>query len=773
MRAVQRSMPAISEIVSAVSDKSLLMRALYFFSGLLVSRGAMFGDFVPFGVSFAAAVPYENVIEASIGSLLGYILLLKGASFRCAASVITVFALRWLFSDLPKINGSRAFAPLISSMPLLCTGFVMIIATSKGSSAVVMCVLEAMFAAVGAYFLNETVIVSSGRSGIRTFDQQEIACLFMTGCIFLLSVSSLTIGGISAGRIIAVTAVLFCAYYGSVAGGCVGGTAAGVVFGLSGEKYSFLTLSYAFGGLMSGLFSYAGRIGSAAAFLLCSAALSIKDGVTKESAAVFYETVIALLLFLFIPKETGVRIAEVFTPKRKNADTESLRRGVIMRLDLASRAIKGINEAVNSVARRLGEFYSNEINGVFSRSVDENCTRCGLRQFCMSEGEETHINSLAAVAPILEKTGSVDEDDLGKVFNKRCCKKSEMAESVNANYETYVGFLAAQARASQVRGVVAGQFSGLAEILSGLKDEFERYESFDEAAADRITAALRVKGFFALGCSVRTDTFGRLTVELELADENRRLLKSGDLSREISSLCGRRLSPPVISPAGNRVRVTLSERPMLDVQIGSAQHVCSDGRLCGDSFNYFRDGQGRFIVVISDGMGTGGRAAVDGSMAVSIISRLVKSGLGFDASLGAANAALMCKSDDESLATADILSLDLFSGEAEIMKAGAPVTFFRKSGKVCRIEPASLPAGILTDIRLTHDEMELSDGDLIVMVSDGAIALSDEWIGAMMRDFEGDDVQELVNDIIDEATIGSSFGRDDDITVIGIRVMDD
>ncbi|MBQ1546266.1 MAG: SpoIIE family protein phosphatase, partial [Clostridia bacterium] len=212
--------------------------------------------------------------------------------------------------------------------------------------------------------------------------------------------------------------------------------------------------------------------------------------------------------------------------------------------------------------------------------------------------------------------------------------------------------------------------------------------------------------------------------------------------------------------------------PKFDIQTAAAQHNCRGGKFCGNSFNYFRDGQGRFIVIISDGMGTGGRAAVDGGMAVSVMTKLIRSGLGFDASLSAANSALMVKSNDESLATADIFSINLFSGESEIMKAGAPVTFVRKGGKVIRIEPTSLPAGILPDVRLTHDEMTLGDGDIVIMVSDGAIAISDEWIGAMLRDFEGDDIHELVNDIIDEATIGSSLGRDDDITVLGLSVFE-
>ena len=49
-----------------------------------------------------------------------------------------------------------------------------------------------------------------------------------------------------------------------------------------------------------------------------------------------------------------------------------------------------------------------------------------------------------------------------------------------------------KARAAQIRGVVAGQFSGLAEILYGMKAEFERYETCDTAAAARITAAAAI-----------------------------------------------------------------------------------------------------------------------------------------------------------------------------------------------------------------------------------------------------------------------------------------
>lgn len=57
----------------------------------------------------------------------------------------------------------------------------------------------------------------------------------------------------------------------------------------------------------------------------------------------------------------------------------------------------------------------------------------------------------------------------------------------------------------------------------------------------------------------------------------------------------------------------------------------------------FNDDKGNFVSLISDGMGTGGRAAVDSMMTVNLMEKLVKSGLSFDCALGLTNSALMVK----------------------------------------------------------------------------------------------------------------------------------
>ena len=773
MRTIQlRARSIVSGIFEKGAYTSIVIQFFYFICGAVVSHGAVFGSYAPFGVAFCAAVPYQSSLSSAIGSAVGYILLYPKGSFRYVAAVITVFALRWMLNDIKSISQSRLFAPIVAMVPLICTGIVIIAVSGRGQQDVVMCLIESLLAGAGAYFFNQTILLGAGSKGISTYNQQEIACIVMSGCIFLLSANGITLAGISIGRILAVTAVLFCAYYGSVSGGCIGGVATGIVFGIGSADFELVSACYSFGGLMAGLFAYIGKAGTAAAFVLCSTVISLKDGFTAQTAVLLYETLIASVIFLFVPKEVGNRISSFVTPHTDTIHSEGLRRSVIMRLDLASNALKNISQAVNAVAVRLKDYYSSDIESVYNKCVEENCSRCGMRAFCWQDVRENKAEKFAVFTPVLKNCGEIGGDDIRKLFNKKCCKSEEMAQSVNQHYDSYKCFIAAEARISQIRGVVAGQFSGLGDILHDFKEEFESFESYDIAASERVCAYLKANGFVPIECSCRIDRLGRMSVELELADADRKLVKKENMVRELSKLCGRRLGSPQITAVSNRSRAMFSEKPKFDVQIGSSQHICSSGNLCGDSFNYFNDGQGRFVAVISDGMGTGGRAAVDASMAVSIMSKLLKVGFGYDCALSVANSALMVKSQDESLATMDIVSLDLFSGNAEIMKAGAPITFVRQSGRINRIEPTSLPAGILSDIKLTHDNIELKDGDIIVMLSDGAVSISDKWIGSMMRDFEGDEIQVLVNDIIDEATIGSKLGRDDDITVIGIRVVE-
>ena len=70
----------------------------------------------------------------------------------------------------------------------------------------------------------------------------------------------------------------------------------------------------------------------------------------------------------------------------------------------------------------------------------------------------------------------------------------------------------------------------------------------------------------------------------------------------------------------------MCQKPVYAIERGFAQHAAGGASLCSDCAASFTDGSGRYFALISDGMGTGGRAAVDGTMTASDGALAPKSG---------------------------------------------------------------------------------------------------------------------------------------------------
>ena len=167
-------------------------------------------------------------------------------------------------------------------------------------------------------------------------------------------------------------AVLFCATYGSVAGGCISGTACGMMMSLAGGASGYFPISYAFSGLVAGCFSPLGRFGSTAFFVLANGVAVL--AVTTAPITALYETLIATALFLLIPQQWLENAAKPFfavPPADPSAD--SLRRSVVMRLDFASKAIAQVSQSVEELSRKLLKKGKSSVSGVYDSAVEETC----------------------------------------------------------------------------------------------------------------------------------------------------------------------------------------------------------------------------------------------------------------------------------------------------------------------------------------------------------------------------------------------------------------
>ncbi len=763
----------VSFLEAAAAPTKAIARQLVFFAlGMLCARSVVFGKYAPFGVAAVAAAPYSSLLSVLLGSAVGYLLPSQTVvPVHYIAGILAAAAIRWTLSDLVKLKIHPGFAPVTAFLPVMATGLSIIFVNGSTSTTVAMYVAESFLAAGVAYFFARSAAISEAGKKIGEMSAQEIACSAMTACVVLLSLSNLNIGAISLGRVLAVVAILLAARYGGVSGGSVAGIASGIVFSLSTAGVNYLSGAYALGGMMAGVFSPVGRLASVAAFIISNAVASLQVG--NQSAVVngLYEVMIATVVYMLLPSKICTPLIGMFSRSDDTARTDGLRRAVIMKLDYAAKALGSVSESVEEVSKKLSITCAPDINGVYKKTMDEVCCSCGLKVYCWERNYGDSMNAFNDLTDKLRSQGSVERGDFSAQFSSHCSRLTDLMNSLNRNYNEFMIRDAAESRAQQVRSVVSDQFVTTSNMLEEMASELELYERFDFASAQKISEVLRDAGIMAIDVSCRTDRYNRMSVEIVTATIEGTRLNRAELTAQISRACGRMFQQPCISTVKGKCRLQMSELPLYRVQTGCAQHSCGNAQFCGDSWECFTDGNGRQVAIISDGMGSGGRAAVDGAMASGILSRLVKAGIGFDAALRIVNSALLVKSSDESLATIDLVTLDLFSGYSEFMKAGAPISILRKHGRAFRVDAPSLPIGILNDIHFNKYNDYLEDGDLLVLLSDGALSSGDEWICDEMEKWDGQVPQELAETIVSEAIARRDDGHDDDITALVLKIM--
>ncbi len=323
-------------------------------------------------------------------------------------------------------------------------------------------------------------------------------------------------------------------------------------------------------------------------------------------------------------------------------------------------------------------------------------------------------------------------------------------------------------KTNQIRMVAGDQFYSIAGMLDDLAFEFDEAEMFNTNASAKIRRLLGDYDIFPINISVVEDKFARIRIEI-LTESSSPALTNPALTREIGKICSRYFEEGKITSFKNETMLSFTEKPVYKLQIGYAQHS-ADGKLCGDTVKVINDNKGHSILIISDGMGKGSRAALDGAMGAGLLSKLINSGFGFDSALKVVNSALLVKSNDESLATLDVANIDLFTGKCEIFKAGAPASYIIKNNSITKCELTSMPAGILRGIEFAKRTAVLSLDDSILLMSDGITDLGDRWIASSLSETADMNCQEKADYILNKAVEDSDKAKMDDMSIIYARL---
>ena len=740
---------------------------VYLVTGFISANAFVLGGLAPFGVALAASAKEKYHAAATLGATLGYMISFHvEGNLKYILAMLILFTLRKFIQSGKLLRKFPVSGPIALVISLGVPSFAMTVVGGGNVYDLVFAASELLLACCAAYFFSRTV--QAFDLGIENMKQNDITSIIITFCITILALVNLNLFGLSVGRMIAVLVILLAAQAAREAGGAIAGVAAGVSAGVLGGAYGFLMGTYGFGGLLAGVFSPLGRIASAGAFILVNT-FTLLASRQQTGNGIMVEIFIAAAFSMLVPAGLLRRVTE--RPAQASKVYPNTYKAMLAdKIGFIAGALRDVADTTRQVNDKISGMVSGDISSVYQCAAERVCKKCRNQMLCWQQRYSDTSDVLNGAMDVLRRTDQLQETDFPDYFSNTCLRLPELTVQLRQLYTDYMAREQVRHKVARVRGVVTDQFEGMAMMIDAMGRDLDALAEQDNQTAGKVKEYLRSLTIFPDSVTCTVDCDANMTLEITMPIYKFSRIDPVGLTLALSDICGREFDFPVKRERTADTLVTLRflEKAAYTVKWGAAQIGNSGSKLCGDSYSYVDSQSGRVNVILSDGMGSGGSAAVDSTMTAELLKRLIEAGVSLDAALKLVNSALLIKSGDESLATIDITGIDLYSGKVEFYKAGAAPTFLRKSGKGGYVESRSLPVGILGGITFEKNSVTLRERDWIVMASDGAVCSGYDWIISDLEHYAGDDPKELSERLAAEAKRRRNDGHEDDITVISI-----
>lgn len=360
----------------------------------------------------------------------------------------------------------------------------------------------------------------------------------------------------------------------------------------------------------------------------------------------------------------------------------------------------------------------------------------------------------ASVVEQARLLGCVNIEKLEQILVKHKCQNALKKEEA--------------ARCQERRTLSAIQLQGTADVLASLSERFFAQIRPDDAVFRRaqdevLRREIQAKVLYAVEVKGRKEIMmirtGNATAE--------------ELQRVADIACGRPMQPSTYETLA-RTEVLFEQSAPLDVDFYAACRKKDGESVAGDGFIARPLSGGRYLIALSDGMGSGEQAHRESQATLHLLWQCLCAGYTRSQALLAVNGILLSCAGAEMFATMDLCLIDLHTGEAAFEKLGACTSYVVRSGECRTICADTLPMGMLTRVEPRSLRMHLVENDLLIMVSDGvADAYPDGETGlrrALVK-YQGAQPRALCETILSKTLRANNQCAQDDMTVICARIQ--
>ncbi|WP_276357741.1 stage II sporulation protein E [Cohnella caldifontis] len=634
-------------------------------------------------------------------------------------------------------------------------------------------------------FVHALPLLNRTKKSVQLKQEEWIGVLILAACL-LIGMTGWSVYGVGATDVLVRFVVVLAAFVGGASLGTSAGVVAGMMVTLSDLGAAGEIGMLALGGLMAGILREGGKAASVFGLVLGSSVLSLFASSPADTMSAAWAAVAGSVLFLLLPRRFIDSISKYVpgTPhyaQNQREYAQKVRDLTAERVARFSEVFRQLSGSFRQITEASGEqAEQNRDFDHFSNAVREKaCATCHRRSMCWdTQFFQTYKLMTDMMGAVADKPG-IQAADIPKSWTRMCVKTPQVLDILKREYELYRHDLHWRRQLQDSRFLVADQLSGVSQVMDDLVKEIRREAQQMEHQETQIREAIDRLGLAVQTIDIISLEEGRIEIELVHAfrtgyDECRKMIAPllSEILGETVSVQQERSG----DPAPHLTTVVFASAKAYEVETGVAGAAKDGDLLSGDSFTITELATGKFAVALSDGMGNGARARMESSSALSMLERLLQSGIDEKLAVKSVNSVLLLRSPEETFATIDLAVIDLYSAHATLLKIGSTPSFIKRNGEVIPVAAGNLPIGILQDIEIDLLQVQLLPGDTLIMMTDGVLdapghAINKElWMKRVLQEIETDDPQELADELLDTALKQNPGGIRDDMTIVVSKI---
>lgn len=190
----------------------------------------------------------------------------------------------------------------------------------------------------------------------------------------------------------------------------------------------------------------------------------------------------------------------------------------------------------------------------------------------------------------------------------------------------------------------------------------------------------------------------------------------------LSGVFGRKILPADNCPVfiGDECRDYLFvEEGRYHVSTGTASMTKTGEGISGDNYSFLQGRDGKMMVLLSDGVGSGEEACRDSGHLIDLAEKYLEAGFDKKQMLGVLEGIMMGNAMENRMPTLDLCEINLHSGECELIKLGSAPTLIKFDRLMDEVPSDNLLLGYEKIESISIVNRQLKEDNYIFMMTDG------------------------------------------------------